>query len=161
VAEPAPAVGSKILVRKLRPDGSTSFTWTATLVEATEEAIHLHAPFNVDRVDLGFAVFERGDLFEETYPLHHHYNVFRVSSPAGALKGWYCNVATPPWWQDGELRYVDLVLDLWRAPDGAIHLLDEDELAALVDAGGLTPELQAAAEVGWRELQQVAKHRLR
>jgi protein associated with RNAse G/E len=39
----------------------------------------------------------------------------------------YIDVASPAEWHDGELRLVDLDLDVARDWEGRVHLLDEDE----------------------------------
>jgi protein associated with RNAse G/E len=55
------------------------------------------------------------------------YNVFRLSRPGCGLALWYCNVTTPPSFEQGQLEYVDLDLDVAVRPDGCIELLDADE----------------------------------
>src|SRR5205085_8197834 len=61
----APVSGDAILVRKLGYDGREIFRWTGRLVARDAEGVIVEAPFNVERVDLGYVVLERGDLFVE------------------------------------------------------------------------------------------------
>jgi uncharacterized protein len=109
--------------------------------------IVLRAQFNVDLVELGFTTFRRGDEFVEFYYFDRWYNVFQISAPDGTLKGWYANVGLPAELkaEAGELRYVDLELDVWTHPDGTFIVVDQDEFDALLTAH---PELAEAAERG-------------
>lgn len=130
------APGSPIYVRKLRPDGSQAYAWDGVVLRCDEHGIVLRAQFNVDLVDLGFTTFRRGDEFVEFYYWEHCFNVFQISAPDGTLKGWYANVGLPAELDaaTGELRYVDLELDVWMHPDGEFVVLDQDEFEALLTA---------------------------
>jgi probable ribonuclease FAU-1 len=57
-------------------------------------------------------------------------------TPVGEL----FNVQTPAQIRPGEVRYVDLEVDVVRYPDGRVIVVDEADLAAAVRAGGVTPE---------------------
>ncbi|WP_232687245.1 DUF402 domain-containing protein [Halobacterium zhouii] len=59
----------------------------------------------------------------------------------GSVKGTYINVSTPVEVFPDAVRYVDLHVDVIKHADGAVELVDEDELAAAVDAGHVTQEL--------------------
>jgi predicted RNA-binding protein associated with RNAse of E/G family len=145
-------------VRKLRPDGSQVFAWEGEVLRCDASGIVLRAPFNVDVVERGYTTFRRGDVFVEFYYWDRAYNVFQISTPAGELKGWYCNLGLPPTLAEelGELAYVDLALDLWANPDGSFLVLDEDELEALL---AQHPEVTAAALSGRAELIRLAESR--
>jgi uncharacterized protein len=162
-----PAEGTPIHVRKLRPDGSQSYQWDGSVLRCDDSGIVLRAQFNVERVDLGFTTFRRGDQFVEFYywpdspaadgsALTRYYNVFQISSPDGTLKGWYCNLGLPAQLDAAsrELSYVDLALDVWANPDGTFVVLDEDELDALLEQH---PELIAAAQQGRADLVNLAQ----
>jgi uncharacterized protein len=154
------AEGSPIHVRKLRPDGSEVFAWDGVVLRCDDEGIVLRAEFNVDVVELGFTTFRRGDVFVEFYYWSRAYNVFQISSADGELKGWYANLGLPAELEaaSGELRYVDLDLDIWKRPDGGYVVLDEDDLARLLEA---RPDLTAVAEEGRQALLALADaHRM-
>jgi protein associated with RNAse G/E len=121
-------------VRKLRPDGSQAYAWDGVVLRCDAQGIVLRAQFNVDLVDLGFTTFRRGDEFVEFYYFDRGYNVFQISSPDGVLKGWYANVGLPAELtaETGELRYVDLELDVWVHPNGEFVVLDQAEFDALL-----------------------------
>src|SRR4051812_41919767 len=120
-----------VRVRKLRPDGSEIFAWDGAVLRCDGEGIVLRAEFNVDVVVREYVTFRRGDVFIEFYYWERAYNVFQVSAPDGTLKGWYANLGLPAELDAArnELRYVDLALDVWVAPNGELVVLDEDELA--------------------------------
>jgi hypothetical protein len=83
------------------------------------------------RIDLGFVVFEPGDYLDEYFYSDRWYNVYALHSPAGQLKGWYCNITRPAVFFLDTIESEDLELDLFVSPDRqTIMLLDEDEYAA-------------------------------
>jgi uncharacterized protein len=147
---------SPIHVRKMRPDGSQAFAWDGVVLRCDAAGIVLRAEFNVDVVELGFTTFRRGDEFVEFYYWDRFYNVFQISAPDGTLKGWYSNVGLPAELDAaaGELRYVDLALDVWTHPDGSFDVLDQDEFDVLL-AEHL--EVLEAAERGRDELLVLAE----
>jgi hypothetical protein len=143
-----------VQVQKLDPQGRKTIVWAGRVLEHTAEHILLCALFNRSGRDLGYVVLERGDLFLEWYYFARWYNVFQIYSRAGALKGWYCNIGRPPELAEGELRYVDLALDVFVGPDGDHLVLDADEFAEL-KAALLSPEDAARAEAGLAELVEL------
>jgi Ribonuclease G/E len=69
----------------------------------------------------------------------------------GENKGTYANVCTPVEVFPGEVRYVDLHVDVVEHPDGTVERVDDDELDAAVEAGHLKPDLaEKAREVASR-----------
>lgn len=107
-----------------------------------------------ERLDLGYAVFERGDRFVEHFYSDRWYNVFAVYARVGGrLKGWYCNVTRPAQIEDGHVRAVDLGLDVWVDPQGGALLLDEEEFAALP----LEAEEVAQARAAVEEIRRLAR----
>src|SRR5215211_3874224 len=118
---------AEITVRKFLYDGSPQYVWEGRIVELTDDVVVLEAYFTPDRRDLGYVVFERGDLFIEFYYVDRWYNVFQIYSANGMLKGWYCNITRPAELHDGEIRFTDLALDLFAYPDGSSLPLDVEE----------------------------------
>ncbi|MFN8634042.1 MAG: DUF402 domain-containing protein [Chloroflexota bacterium] len=69
----------------------------------------------------------------------------------GTLVGELFNVQTPPAFADGTVRYVDLEVDVVRLPSGHVAVVDEDELDAAVQLGGIRPHTAARArEIAYR-----------
>lgn len=157
-------IGSAVHVRKLKPGGQLDYAWDGVVVRCDSSGIVLRAEFNVDVVERAFATFRRGDVFFEFYYFApdgrdgrgRNYNVFQISHADGTLKGWYCNLGLPAELDvaKGELSYVDLALDVWANPDGSFVVLDEDELAELLER---YPDLADAAEKGRADLLELAK----
>ncbi|WP_137289224.1 DUF402 domain-containing protein [Natronorubrum halophilum] len=64
---------------------------------------------------------------------------------AGSAKGTYVNVCTPVELFPDSARYVDLYVDVIRTPDGAVEIVDADELEAAVADGHVSDELAEKA----------------
>lgn len=123
-----------LVVQKLMYDGSKSYRWPGHELARDDASLLFYAVFERDGRDLGYVVFERGDVFYEFYYWDRWYNVFQIYRRDGTLKGWYCNVTKPPLVEDGELTFVDLALDLFVYPDGRYLVLDEDEFDELAES---------------------------
>ena len=66
-------------------------------------------------------------------------------SADGESRGTYVNVCTPVEIFPEAVRYVDLHVDVVKRPDGTVERVDEDELAAAVDAGRVPEPLAERA----------------
>ena len=119
-------------VIKLNPQGEETWRYPGKILVRGEKAVLLEAFFNrKDRMFHG--IFLRvGDRFVEAYFSQRGYNIFAMYDvDDGHLKGWYCNVTRPALFEDSQISYVDLALDLLVYPDGSSLVLDEDEFAEL------------------------------
>jgi hypothetical protein len=141
-----------VTVRKFLYDGTPHYTWEGRLVERDDEQVVLEAYFTRGYRDLGYVVFERGDLFVEFYYFDRWYNVFQIYSAGGELKGWYCNITKPATLGDGELRFVDMALDLFAYPDGSSLPLDVEEFEEQA-ATLYAPDDTVRARAAFEELQ--------
>jgi uncharacterized protein len=147
-----------ITVRKLGYSGNEIFRWSGQLVARDQDAVVVEARFNVTRVDLGYVVFERGDLFVEFYYWQRWFNVFQILASDGTLKGWYCNLASPPALVGDVLEYRDLALDLFVRPDST--WIEDDREEYDYNCQHLyTPDDVAAAEAGLAELRAWVERR--
>ncbi|WP_336328458.1 DUF402 domain-containing protein [Halovenus sp. HT40] len=63
----------------------------------------------------------------------------------GESKGTYVNICTPVEVFPNEIRYVDLHIDVIKRPGGTTEIVDEDELAAAVEAGTISEALAEKA----------------
>ena len=61
----AVAPGAEQRVQKLDYLGRPGYAWSGRVIESDCEQLVLAARFAFDRRDLGYVVFERGDLFVE------------------------------------------------------------------------------------------------
>jgi predicted RNA-binding protein associated with RNAse of E/G family len=72
----------------------------------------------------------------------------------GTVKGTYLNVCTPlELFPDGA-TYVDLEVDVVKYADGTVERLDEQELAATVEAGHVSDELAEKARAVAASIEQ-------
>ena len=146
--------GRDVRVRLKKHDGA-ELTYPASVLRDDGNHIVVRAPWAEDKPrDLGFVVFEPGDVFTEHYWRDRWYSIKDVSDPVGALKGWYCDVARPVEVHPGVIVSADLILDLWVPPTGMPLRLDEAEFAASPLAD--TPSVAALARAALRELERLA-----
>ena len=129
-------------------------------VVVTDDGNHLivRAPWvEPEARDIGFAVFEPGDLFTEHYWRDRWYSVKEVRASGGALKGHYCDITRPAELSGGRLVVEDLDLDLWVSADGTdVRRLDEDEFTES-GLSGRDPDAAAAAVAALDELDALAR----
>jgi len=145
-----------IAVHKLDTQGRFVLAYTGVVAEWLSDGVRIEAIWTRPALALGYTTFETGDRFTEWYYTDRWYSILQIHGQAGALKGWYCNVAAPATIADGVISYCDLLLDLWVAPDGQAQTLDEDEFAA--DAT-LDAPTRAAARAALADLHAlVARH---
>lgn len=118
-------------IRKLLTDGSIKIEYQGTLREVTEEYISIDTGWSREPLDLGYVLFEPDDKWIETFFHEKWYNIFRIASGKGDLKGFYINITKPPVIGPDTIDWEDLALDLWVRPDGSYLILDEDEFEEL------------------------------
>ncbi len=146
--------GKALTVYKLDSNGREVWQYPATVLERGPRHVRLEAFFNRGDMELGYAVFRRGDRFVETFYSDRWYNIFAVyGREDDVLKGWYCNVCRPAEIGEAAVRCDDLALDVWVTPAGETLVLDEDEFAALT----LTPEERHHARHALDQLLRDAK----
>jgi uncharacterized protein len=119
-----------LTVVKRNPGGEETIRYSAKIAGHLESGIVLDAHWNNPRRDLGYTVFEPGDHFVEYFYSDRWYNIFAIENAQTDFKGWYCNVAQPALITEEYIDQIDLLLDVWIAPDGAFQVLDEDEFQA-------------------------------
>jgi predicted RNA-binding protein associated with RNAse of E/G family len=89
----------------------------------------------------------RGDVWHD---------VGRFHRSDGTFTGLYANVLTPVRMEEGCWETTDLFLDLWLGVDGALDVLDRDELAAARAAGWVDAATAARAEAEAGRLRAAA-----
>jgi PncC family amidohydrolase len=123
-----------MLIRKLDHDGAERARYPAEVIARDAASVTVRAAWTRPRLDLGYVVFEPGDVFVETFYADRWHNVFEISGASGGLKGWYADLTRPARITERLVEWEDLALDLWMSPRGALSTLDEDEFAALEPA---------------------------
>ncbi|NUR61347.1 MAG: DUF402 domain-containing protein [Catenulispora sp.] len=147
------------LLKAPRPD----VEYPATVLHDDGDRVIVRAPWfgDVPR-DMGFAVFEPGDVWTEHFWRTRWFSIKEVRTADGAVKGWYCDVTRPATVTaeapaGPSIAIADLDLDLWLSGDHTrILRLDEDEF----EASGLAarePETAARALASLDELEATAK----
>lgn len=150
--------GEDVVVRKLNYEGKETWRWSGRLVDRRDGVMVVDALFNAPSRDLGYMKLDSTDLFHEFYYAGRWFNVFQVFGADGALKGWYCNVCKPAEFQDHQIDFVDMVLDVFVYPDGKLLVLDEDDFAEK-EAGIYSPEDAREAKSAVDQLVAMVKRR--
>ncbi|NUT36562.1 MAG: DUF402 domain-containing protein [Hamadaea sp.] len=146
--------GDEVTIRLLKHPGE-KLRYAAVVLADDGTHVAVRAPWAGDRPrDMGFAVFEEGDVWTEHYWRDRWFSVKEVADGDGQVKGWYCDITRPAVVGDGMVTAVDLDLDLWRSGDGSrILRLDEDEFAA----SGLDERDPQAADRARRALDELER----
>lgn len=141
-----------ITVVKRDASGQVRARYEGEVLARTATSVIIQAQWTSPTRDLGYTRFEPGDRFIEYYYSDRWFNIFAIASPSGARKGWYCNVAEPAHIFTERVEQVDLYLDVWVNPTGAIRVLDEDEFAS---ATALSESQRQGARQGLQALLQM------
>jgi len=147
-------VTGELVVIKLNLAGEETWRYSGELLKRDAHSLTLRALFNRPDTPVHGVLLRQGDPFIEIYYNDRWYNIFQVHDRDSAeIKAWYCNVTRPAEISAGQIRYVDLALDLLVFPDGRQLVLDEDEFEALQPG----PELRAAALGALEELKTLVR----
>ncbi len=85
------------------------------------------------------------------------YNVMLLEKPnGGGLEGFYCNVTTPARFDDENVTYIDLDLDLRVSALGTLEVLDEDEFLDNSVRMGYSPDVIRESRRALEELKRLA-----
>jgi protein associated with RNAse G/E len=122
-----PIIGSPIVVRALKYDGSEHRRWSAQVIRQQGSLIVLDAKFSEEIVHDLLGTIESGTHSLEYYWLDRWYNVFRFAHPDGRLRNYYCNVNVPATFTGETLSYVDLDLDILVNRDFSYKVLDRED----------------------------------
>ena len=119
-------------------------------------AIHREPGYVVLRYDvdgnyhIGPFPIPRGSLTIAHYREDVPHVLWEMYGPQRELIGYCYHLSIPPVIADDTVDYLDLLLDLWFAPDGTLTVLDEDELEQADREGKINPrerEIIAAERV--------------
>jgi len=147
------------LLKAPRPD----VEYPATVLHDDGDHVAVRAPWFGDGPrDMGFTVFEPGDVWIEHFWRTRWFSIKEVHAADGTVKGWYCDVTRPAritvdLAAGSRIEVSDLDLDLWQSGDlTSVMRLDEDEF----DESGLAvrePETAARATASLDELEAMAR----
>ncbi|TMC23419.1 MAG: DUF402 domain-containing protein [Chloroflexi bacterium] len=119
-----------ITVVKQDPWGKAKIHYQGKFVEYLANGIVIQAFWTQPARDLGYTIFEPGDLFIEYYYADRWFNIFDISNAQRGRKGWYCNITEPAIISADRIEQIDLYLDVWVTPSGKVLVLDEDEFTS-------------------------------
>ena len=142
----------------LRPPDRREVFIQKLLLDTPEVKITLaeSVPFDPPIQIHGEVALEAGsDAVWFTFPGMWH-DVGRFHRADGSFTGIYANILTPPiFLPDGVWETTDLFLDVWVDPEGALAILDEDQLEE-AEAMGWVSDFQARKareEAEWIEAE--------
>jgi protein associated with RNAse G/E len=144
-----------ITVIKQNAQGKIKLRYEANVLERRPDGVVLQAEWTWPTRELDYTRFETGDHFLEYFYTNCWFNIFKITSVQGQLKGWYCDIAEPARIRENEIEQVDLEMDVWINPAGEIIILDEDEFVA----ADLTQAQRQGAEQGLEELLHMLEAR--
>lgn len=134
-------------VIKLNVQNQETWRYSGRVLNRGDHSVVLEALFNREDSIFHEIPLKTGDRFVEIYYTDRWYNIFEMHDRDDhQVKGWYCNVTRPAEISAGEIRYVDLALDLLVYPDGRQLVLDEDEFADLALDESTSQQARAALE---------------
>ena len=82
--------------------------------------------------------FPRGSRTYGFFWKRRPYSLYRMTGPDGRLIAHRFDVLDDCRLSANEVSYLDLLLDIWVAPDGRVQVEDEDDVAAWAGAGLLS-----------------------
>lgn len=141
-----------ITVCVLKHDGAEYRRWRASLARHEGDMIVLDAEFDVDVSHEILGEIKQRTRTVEYYWLNRWYNVFRFLKDDGRTRLWYCNINTPPEFNDGVLTYVDLDIDIVVQSNFSFQLLDMDEFETNARRYGYSDEEKRQAQNAVDEL---------
>ncbi|HKP35440.1 MAG TPA: DUF402 domain-containing protein [Pyrinomonadaceae bacterium] len=152
-------MGDSITVRVLKYDGAEYRRWQAQLRETRDRLLILDAEFDVEVRHVSLGTIPKGTRTIEYYWLDRWFNVFQFLRDDGQTRLFYCNINTPPSWEEGVLSYVDLDIDILVEPDLSYQVLDLDEFEAHAKQYGYSDEAKRNAHAALEDLKQMIGNR--
>src|SRR5467141_288218 len=117
----------EVTVRVLKYDGTEYRRWNARLSRRDGLLIVLEAEFDRGVQHDLLGEIRAGTKTVEYYWLDRWYNVFRFLKDDCATRLYYCNINTPPRFEDCVLTYTDLDIDILVEPNLSYQVLDLEE----------------------------------
>lgn len=141
-------------IHYLRPPDRKEIFTQRILLDTPEVKVTLAQNVSFDppiRIHGKVALETGSDAVWFTYPGLWH-DIGRFHRADGTFTGFYANILTPPVIQkDGIWHTTDLFLDVWLGRDGALSVLDEDQLEEALERGWVSADTarRAREEVRW------------
>lgn len=116
-----------IIIKSRKFDKKIHKRWNADLIKKKDSLLILMGVFEFEIKHNFLGVIKPGTISYEFYWLDRWFNVFRFHEPDGAFRNFYCNINTPPTFENGILDYTDLDIDVIVWKDFSPIILDQDE----------------------------------
>jgi protein associated with RNAse G/E len=116
----------KFNVVLLKFDGTIRDSYQANLGSRDEKRIVVRARAT-KKLKVGDFTIEPDDEISQHFFLNEWFYIQQYNSTEGELRGWYCNIGTPPEVKDSTVTTGDLILDVFVDPDRNVKILDEEE----------------------------------
>jgi len=141
-----------VTVNSRKFDGEIHRSWLAQFIGEKDSLLKFVGEFEKEITHPHLGVIRRKTVSYEFYWLDRWYNVFRFHEPDGNLRNFYCNLNTPPSFDDQVLDYVDLDVDVivWR--DFTYEILDLDEFEVNAEKYSYSNDLRMKVETALIEL---------
>jgi len=140
-------------------DGTIRRSWTCRLVKEVPPLLEFVGVFDREVVHNDLGIIRPGTVSYEYYWTDRWYNVFRFHEPEGELRNFYCNINTPPTFENGTLDYVDLDIDLLVMPDFGVSVLDMAEFEENSMRYSIPADIQRRARSCVDELMRLIEQR--
>lgn len=133
--------------------------WEAEVLRQEESLIVLHGVFDMEISHDLMGTIAAGTKSVEYYWLDRWYNIFRLATPGGELRSYYCNVNVPPTFDGDVLSYVDLDIDILVEPDFSFQIIDLDDFENNAAHYGYSADVRASAGRALNELIKLIEMR--
>ncbi|MCL4458827.1 MAG: DUF402 domain-containing protein [Chloroflexi bacterium] len=110
----------------LKYDGRINYSWSGTVCYVGSDLVVVRGLFD-RKVRSALLTFEPGSLTLEYYWFDKWYNVISDFGQKGYLQAHYCNIALPARFEEEQITFIDLDIDILVRPDLSYLILDEEE----------------------------------
>jgi protein associated with RNAse G/E len=119
-----------VTINSRKYDGKLHRSWKAELITRDTSLFKFVGKFKDEISHSHLGIIRRGTVSYEFYWYERWYNIFRFHEPDGRLRNFYCNINMPLRFENGNLDYVDLDVDIIVWNDFSRQILDMDEFEA-------------------------------
>ena len=151
--------GARVTVKSCKYDGRVNRSWTARVVRREGTLVVVEGVFETEVRHPLLGHIVEGTLSTEFFWTDRWYSVFRFREPDGRLRNFYCNLNTPPSFEDGAITFVDLDIDVLVRPDFTFQVLDEDEFELHAEQYQYPPEFRRRTAEALAEVLELVARR--
>ena len=119
--------GQRFTVNSRKYDLSPRRTWTAELIDGSNDGILLEGFFKTEVPHTDLGLIQEGTRSVEAFFFDRWYNYFAFYEPTGQFRNYYINISMPPMIGERAVDYVDLDIDVIIWPDDRIEIVDLEE----------------------------------